>query len=288
MRKAAVDPFQIQPKLARECWAATLGGCSRKLSKEHVISNSAIGDGVHFGALNGVQQRIGAGSLKISVLCSSHNSALSEVDDEGAKLINAVKAYRTTSRAKLLLSAGAPTEYRVEVDGRRFERWAMKTFLNATAASAGLAKGSLLPPIALHGGHIVDYVFGRSLESPGAGLYWLNPAVSPVDAADRNRKNLLVAPMSDDVELLLDDGKSKGWFRFPVYGYFNIGGIELGMRANITTMTYEDWHLVASDIPCGKALESARLRPTEIISRPLLAAGQAEPTHSALVIHFAW
>lgn len=288
MRKAAVEPFQIQPKLARECWAKTPGGCSRKLSKEHVISDSAIGDGVHFGTTSGVQQGIGARSLTISTLCTAHNSALSEVDDEGAKLVNAVRSYRTTNRARLLLSAGAPSECRVEINGQRFERWAIKTFLNATAASAGLAKGSLLPPIALHGGHVVDYVFGRAQECRGAGLYWLNPAMSPMEPMERSRTSLRVAPMSDDVELLSEEGRSKGRFRFPVYCYFNIAGVELGMRANVTTMAHDDWHRIASDIACAKTLESARLRPTEITARPSFDSIDVEPTYAALVIRFVW
>lgn len=287
MATAVVDPFDLSPRLARECWAKELGGCSDKLSKEHVISDAAVGDVVQFVTADGTRRTIGSGSLTISVLCSTHNSALSQVDKEGAKLINAVRSYRSTPLDELLLSPGAPAEYRVEIDGHLFERWAIKTFLNATAASSGLAKGSLQPLIAVHGGHVRDYVFGHSRDCKGAGLYLLNPAASPA-GIDRHSKQLRIACMSDDVELRLEDNSSKGSFRFPVFGYFNVGGIELGMLANITTLAHHDWQQIVTDIACGRALATSKLRPPQILARPLVEPIRPEPMHAPLVISFTW
>lgn len=287
MPRAVVDPFDLRPRLLRECWAKELGGCSHKLSKEHIISDAAVGDVVLFVTTDGSQQTIGAGSLTISTLCTNHNSALSQLDKEGAKLINAVRAYRSTPLDRLVLSPGSQAEYRVEIDGHLLERWAIKTFLNVTAASSGLAKGSLRPLIAIHGGHVRDYVFGHSRDCKDAGLYLLNPVASPA-GADRHSKQLRVASMSDDVELRLDDDSSKGMFRFPVYGYFNIGGIELGILANITSMEHRDWHQIATDIACGRTLVSSKLRPPQIVARPLLESADAKPMHAPLVIRFRW
>src|SRR5271169_3677011 len=67
------------------CWAACLGNCSDKISREHVITKSLFLDNEV--TVNGLPwcvepKTIGMASLTAKILCSLHNSELSELDQE--------------------------------------------------------------------------------------------------------------------------------------------------------------------------------------------------------------
>jgi hypothetical protein len=85
----------------RNCFLSGHGNCSGKISGEHYISRPLLqaisGDGtVQIGGLpwqpQQTLQKIGIGSLVSNVLCETHNSGLSSLDDVAGKFFRAVDA----------------------------------------------------------------------------------------------------------------------------------------------------------------------------------------------------
>ena len=79
-----------------DCYARELGGCSRQISKEHYVSDAilrqvSLGESrvlvrnLQFQNPN-TQERLGISSLVAKVLCSKHNSDLSDFDVAGLSL----------------------------------------------------------------------------------------------------------------------------------------------------------------------------------------------------------
>lgn len=158
------------------CWAAPLGGCEDKISREHVVSaalwESPAIDVVGLPWCKEKPKRVGVSSLTAKILCRTHNSELSEVDAAGAA---AFEAFRKAARIQNQREKKPRKRYKIIplfVDGSRLERWLLKTLINV-GASRGAAgqwrfnKAPLTePPV-----EFVRAAFGRSQLEPPLGLY---------------------------------------------------------------------------------------------------------------------
>lgn len=97
------------------CWAACLGDCSDKISGEHIIT-----EGVH--TTNTVRVKglpwclhdfktIGLASFVKNVLCTSHNSRLSETDIAAIQLRDALCESARLSEARKIMQ---PQDWQVK------------------------------------------------------------------------------------------------------------------------------------------------------------------------------
>ncbi len=160
------------------CWARSLGGCSSKLSAEHLITESFFaGKTLTVYGYPWCREKpnvIGKGSLTANILCSSHNSQLSEVDTGGTA---AFKILREIRRVENVRAAGKRRRWRLlkhTVDGPLLERWFLKTVINMKVAHGthlkwgGAGTPSEEPPRSL-----VEIVFGVAELRPPMGLWWI-------------------------------------------------------------------------------------------------------------------
>ncbi len=159
------------------CWAAELGGCCDKVSREHLVSKGLwISDYVDVQGFpwcrNGAK-RIGLGSFTAKHLCADHNNQLSDVDAAGR---DAFVAFRESM--KLLnqrrKKRPPPQRWRVRLfrlSGVLLERWFLKTTINLACVQGSELRwvgGNQLdhPPR-----EIVELAFGARSFKPPMGLY---------------------------------------------------------------------------------------------------------------------
>lgn len=117
-----------------ECWAASLGDCSGKTSREHLISAGLFsGEEVTVQGVSWCKEKprtIRLAGLAAKILCVRHNNRLSKIDKAGAK------TFRTLREADQLLAVRMPLKKRFwnvkryRVDGLCLERWFLKTLVN--------------------------------------------------------------------------------------------------------------------------------------------------------------
>ena len=152
--------------MQRKCWAAPLGKCSPKLSREHIISAAFFdGNKITAAGFDWTREKvveIPLSSAVAKVLCENHNNGLSDLDTaikEIGERFKSVITMKSTSAA-----AGS-------IDGSKFERWLLKTTLNVICTSPKMYQ-NFWPDeylAALVFGHIkFDY-------STGMGLYAVHP-----------------------------------------------------------------------------------------------------------------
>ena len=163
------------PKQAskRQCWMASLGGCSGTLTKEHFVSESVWrilngpgGGGVLYHShATGKEKAVGLGSATISNVCKHHNEGTSALDAEAAKLYSAFFSHVNIPRDEMVIARGAPTESTVEIDGRLFERWTAKTFLNLSMHEKATAELKL-PIVDLGNSQLAHFACGNSGSDP--------------------------------------------------------------------------------------------------------------------------
>ena len=73
-------PATKEGETLRSCWAATLGGCGTKLSREHLVSAvlwtgpTVIVSGLPW--CKDAPKTVGVESITARILCRGHNSAL--------------------------------------------------------------------------------------------------------------------------------------------------------------------------------------------------------------------
>ena len=129
----------------KTCWARALGGCSDKLSREHIVSASLWdGDTITvkgFPWCRSAPQRVGANALTSKILCKSHNSDLSPLDEEAGR------AFKVLQRATQLANQRATSRPRrkdvVRLEVERpwlLERWFLKTAINVVAVHPGAVR----------------------------------------------------------------------------------------------------------------------------------------------------
>jgi hypothetical protein len=152
-----------------KCYAKRLGDCSSKITGEHYISEvilRRIGDGKTItvgGAswLNGGKpMSIAVKSFAANVLCTTHNSQLSPLDDVAKKVFDLLVGCETEEDV-----GRASKHLLVRVSGWDFERWFVKAFCGLHAAGH-LGDQPELPD------YLIDSLFRRKPLPLDFGLYF--------------------------------------------------------------------------------------------------------------------
>ena len=156
------------------CWAACLGNCSDKMSREHIVTRAISLDNEV--TVRGMPwcadepKRVGLASLTAKILCVAHNSALSKVDEEAVRFVEALRESFRLLQVRIGRSDHRWRIVRFPVDGYQMERWLLKTLINAA-----YDRGSPIGPDSLEAGlpskSLVEIAFGRKTFEPNAGLY---------------------------------------------------------------------------------------------------------------------
>ena len=113
-----------------KCYLAATKGCSEKISQEHYISEALLhkierhNSTIDVCGLSWLPKErlksIGKSSLTARMLCTGHNSALSGLDSEIAKLVDAIFSVDEDFRSN------APKSHSYKIDGSHVERWILK------------------------------------------------------------------------------------------------------------------------------------------------------------------
>jgi len=141
-----------------KCYAYLIGGCSTKISGEHVFTEAVMGKGGMIG-MRGYANRpdsiIGMPSAVAKILCETHNSKLSVLDDEAKKLSRALVDFASRKSVGLVL-----------LDGPKFERWLLKVTLGYLAAGH-TPLGRLYP----RAPEVIHALYGLIPMAPPIGMY---------------------------------------------------------------------------------------------------------------------
>jgi hypothetical protein len=171
----------------RACWAACLGACSDKITREHIFTEGLfLDDAVKVKGFSWCLddfKTVGLAALVKKVLCAAHNSMLSEVDNAAIGLMKALRAAVELNNARALLE---PQNWQVQkfpVDGSKLERWFLKTFITFAFGAQPLIGIDSSQP-----GHpsraLVETAFGLRQFPPRAGLHLLGDAGEQIQSEE--------------------------------------------------------------------------------------------------------
>lgn len=123
-----------------QCWAQPLRGCDPKTSREHIITES-LWDGPTIQVIGlpwckTQAKTIGLSALTSKILCRAHNSQLSDVDRAGADVFRTLQRFAELGDQRRKMRERRWNVRRFEIDGRRLERWFLKTLINIIVSSA--------------------------------------------------------------------------------------------------------------------------------------------------------
>lgn len=157
------------------CWAAPLGGCAGKLSREHIVS-----DGLWTGPSITVQGfpwcarspiTVGRAAITAKILCREHNSLLSPVDEGGILAFQALRQATQLAQRRRKIPQRQWMLHCFTVDGDLLERWFLKTAINI--ASMGATPVQWLQEATADGlpALFVEAAYGRTRLPAPMGLY---------------------------------------------------------------------------------------------------------------------
>jgi hypothetical protein len=110
------------------CYASTLGGCSKSISREHYITEGVlklIGDPITvegFPWQSGGVKTIGTNALTSKILCERHNTALSGLDQVGIRFFDKLRAARFEQPPSESVVSSQTSLFR----GEMIELWMLK------------------------------------------------------------------------------------------------------------------------------------------------------------------
>jgi hypothetical protein len=161
--------------VATNCWARCLGGCSTEQSREHYVSKSVfLTSQVQLHGLpwcRDAPKRIGLASATAKILCTTHNNALSDLDDAAGTWYATVRdALALQHRRRKEPPWVTPKVVRFRIDAGRLERWLLKTLINLTYESE-LRLGSSDAEAGVPPASLVATCFGLQPFTDHRGMY---------------------------------------------------------------------------------------------------------------------
>jgi hypothetical protein len=158
------------------CWAACLGDCDNKLSREHLVSDCPfIGDAVRvqgFPWCRDEPMEIGLTALTAKILCVRHNNDLSPVDESAGKAFDTLRQMTLFGNVRSKMKPRIWNVKTFSIDGKTLERWFLKTLINiACDGTYPIGRDSDVPGRASE--RLVRIAFGHSLFENRAGLYFI-------------------------------------------------------------------------------------------------------------------
>jgi len=163
------------------CWAAPLGNCSEKITREHIFTNN-IWEGDEIG-VKGLpwclkqHQFIPKEDYCYNILCETHNNGLSPVDQVGINSFTLLRnAWKYHKQRVDLVEAGQWSgpfkKIHQTINGRGLQRWFLKALINAeVAGEQGYRIGPWSADKNRPSRELVEIAFGRRAFTGGAGLY---------------------------------------------------------------------------------------------------------------------
>lgn len=158
------------------CWAASLGDCCDKLSREHLVSQSVFKDeAVIVQGLPWCKDapvRIGLANLTAKILCIKHNSDLSPLDESASQTLTTVEEMTAVGTVRRQMKPRLWNVKTFEIDGVSLERWCLKTLINITCdREYPIGRDSNVP--GRPSDRLVRIAYGRELFAERAGLYFI-------------------------------------------------------------------------------------------------------------------
>jgi hypothetical protein len=228
-----------------------------------------------------VSRRIGANAMQISYLCKTHNNQLSEIDQEARKLVMAFRTYLASP--PVALCDGGPAFDVVPIDGKKFERWALKTFFNQAIWTGCMPND--VPPGNITGGHILHYVFGKGPRPAECGVFMYDYREKSRDEFDKS----LFEVSGHNVKTRIfrqTTRKMSSEFTLPAFLRLKLFGVEIAVCGNITQVGNPDWH---------KIMKGLKDHPSKhaVLYPPRLDFGGGTASHGAdhytkLALEFNW
>jgi len=170
-----------------KCWAASLGDCDEKISREHIVSQALFTEDAvtvqGFPWCLDQPKTIGLANLVTKILCKKHNSELSEVDAVALAAFNAFRESVRINDVRTGLNSRSWAIRRFVVDGVGLERWFLKTLINLSFGGDWIigpgthSKGMPSP-------ELVEIAFGIRQFQNGAGLYVAGHAGEKINSRD--------------------------------------------------------------------------------------------------------
>lgn len=167
-----------------QCWAAAIGGCEGKLSREHVITESLFPTKelitvTGFPWCKGQEKQVSIASLTSKILCEKHNSQLSPLDE------NAADAFKKFEKGTLLtnsrLRASPPFKvHHFHIDGYIFERWLLKTFINLCVTYQNSLFIGNSEVAGVPSKELVEMCYGRAKFPGKSGMYLTGKVGQPM------------------------------------------------------------------------------------------------------------
>jgi hypothetical protein len=198
----------------KKCWAASLGGCSDKMSGEHIVSAGIFpGDKVSVQGLPwclDAPKEIGLASFVKNILCTEHNNRLSPVDEAGIQTFKTINEFIRLGHVRSSVPVRRWTVKKFDVDGINFERWCLKTLINLTVDGPARIGPRSQPNVPHH--ELVGICFGLTEFRHPAGMYvsW-----APGDKVDLDEK--LTTLFANDPMYLMGATLYLCGFRFHLY-----------------------------------------------------------------------
>lgn len=171
-----------------DCWAASLGNCDQKISREHLVSQCLFDNDqivVQGFRWCPTPKAISLSGLVSKILCKKHNSDLSDLDSAALHAFNVFREGIRLNKAREKIKR--PSVWHVKafcIDGPRLERWFLKTLINVSYRG-DIPIGTGNHPPGTPSSTLVEIAFGQRQFDNGGGLYVAGKSGEQVDSMDR-------------------------------------------------------------------------------------------------------
>jgi hypothetical protein len=156
------------------CWAASLGDCEGKISREHLVSQALFPQGkitvqgLHW--CRDEEKTVGLAALTGKILCRKHNSDLSELDSTVKRAFETLDSSLQLFQLRSKLKNRRWTIQAYTIDGALLERWFLKTLINLSHGGPWII-GEGAHSAGTPNDELVRIAFGRAAFREKAGLY---------------------------------------------------------------------------------------------------------------------